>query len=521
MLDQEILNQLKTIFANLQSPVALKLLTADQSKGADDMVTFLNEIAGTSSKISVETSGTATGAPTFTLLAGEPLQNTGVSFCGIPNGHEFTTLLLAILNADGQGKNLPDESIAARISALKGPIELRTFVSLTCTNCPDVAQALNVIALLNPQITNTVIDGATVPQVAESLNIQSVPTVYAGDEVLSVGRSSLGDLLDKLEKAYGTAGSGEDTTPVTRDFDVLVLGGGPAGAAAAIYAARKGFSTAVVAKAIGGQVKETMGIENLISVPETTGPKLAADIKDHLGKYPIHLFENRTATAADISGKRKSITCGNETFTARALIIATGASWRKLSVPGEEEHIGRGVAFCTHCDGPFYAGKNVAVIGGGNSGIEAALDLAGMCPSVEVFEFLDTLKADGVLQEKARATDNIDIHTSSQVVEVIGDPSRVSGLKVKDRATGAETVYDVDGVFVQIGLMPNSSLFKDLLPMTRAGEIIVDERCRTSVPGVYAAGDVSNVPYKQIIIAMGEGAKAALSAFDDSMRGEI
>lgn len=436
MLDQEILNQLKTIFANLQSPVALKLLTADQSKEADDMVTFLNEIAGTSSKISVETTGTATGAPTFTLLAGEPLQNTGVSFCGIPNGHEFTTLLLAILNADGQGKNLPDESIAARISALKGPIELRTFVSLTCTNCPDVAQALNVIALLNPQITNTVIDGATVPQVAESLNIQSVPTVYAGDEVLSVGRSSLGDLLDKLEKAYGTTGSAEDATPVTRDFDVLVLGGGPAGAAAAIYAARKGFSTAVVAKAIGGQVKETMGIENLISVPETTGPKLAADIKDHLGKYPIHLFENRTATAADISGKRKSITCGNETFTARA-------------------------------------------------------------------------------------TDNIDIHTSSQVVEVIGDPSRVSGLKVKDRATGAETVYDVDGVFVQIGLMPNSSLFKDLLPMTRAGEIIVDERCRTSVPGVYAAGDVSNVPYKQIIIAMGEGAKAALSAFDDSMRGEI
>lgn len=515
MLDKDILTQLRTIFANLKSDITFRLAAKEPTAASEDMKTFLEDVASTSPKLSVESVIAEVEAPTFSLERDGA--STGISFCGIPNGHEFTTLLLAVLNADGQGKNLPDDNLAQRIRAIKGPVKLRTFVSLSCTNCPDVAQALNVIALLNPQIGNVVIDGATVPETVEKLNIQSVPTVYAGDNVLSVGRSSLADLLEKLEKAYGS-NEAEEGEPTVKEFDVIVLGGGPAGAAAAIYAARKGFRTAVVAKTIGGQVKETMGIENLISVPETTGPKLAADIRDHLGRYPIGVFENRSATGADIEGQKKTIVCGKETFTAPALIIATGASWRKLSVPGEDEHIGKGVAFCTHCDGPFYAGKKVAVIGGGNSGIEAALDLAGICPSVDVFEFLDTLKADKVLQEKACDTENIRIHTSSQVVEVVGDPSHVTGIKVKDRVNGAEMIYPVDGVFVQIGLIPNSQLFKDMLPMTRGGEIIVDERCRTSVKGVYAAGDVTNVPYKQIIVAMGEGAKAALSAFEDAIR---
>lgn len=519
MLDQNIKDRLKILFAELKADITFRLYSAGVSEADAEMKDFLEEVASTSTKISVETAAASVDAPTFGIVRGGV--DTGVRFCGIPNGHEFSTLLLAVLNADGQGKNLPDETLARRIKAIKGPVKLQTFVSLTCTNCPDVAQALNVVALLNPSVENTVTDGAVVPELVKKYNIQSVPAVYADGKLLSIGRSTLGDLIDKLESAYGADSADADSTPVVREYDALVLGGGPAGTAAAVYLARKGFSVAVIAKAIGGQVRETMGIENLISVPETTGPQLAADLKEHLGRYPVDVYENRTVDAADVAAPQKVLVCGNETFKARALVIATGAGWRKLSVPGEEEHIGRGVAFCTHCDGPFYAGKRVAVVGGGNSGIEAAIDLAGMCPHVDVFEFLDTLKADGVLQEKAKSMDNIDIHVSSQVIAIEGDGKNVRGIRVKDRVTGLEEVYPVAGVFVQIGLVPNSSLFKDALPLSRGGEIIVDRCCRTGIRGVYAAGDVTDIPYKQIIVAMGEGAKAALSVFEDAMRGEL
>ena len=518
MLDKDIIEQLKSIFGNLKSDIVFLLQQSDNAAQSSEMKSFLDDVASTSPHLSVVESNDKAEAPTFEIVKnGQP---TGVKFCGIPNGHEFTTLLLAILNSDGQGKNLPDETLASRIKVLKGPIDLQTFVSLTCTNCPDVAQALNIIAILNPSVQNTVIDGAVVPELVQPLNIQSVPSVYADGKPFSVGRSSLGDLLEKLESVYGFS----DNTalqPVTREYDVIILGGGPAGAAAAVYCARKGFNTAVIAKSVGGQVRETMDIENLISVPKTTGPQLAADLKTHLSQYAIDIFEDRNVDSADVTGSENTLVCGNETFKGKALIIATGAGWRKLSIPGESEHIGHGVAFCTHCDGPFYAGKRVAVIGGGNSGIEAAIDLAAMCPHVDVFEFLDTLKADGVLQSKSADMNNIDIHVSSQVTEIIGDGKNVSGIKVKDRVSGAETVYPVSGVFVQIGLVPNSSLFKDSIAITRSGEIIVDERCRTSVNGVYAAGDVTTVPYKQIVVAMGEGAKAALSVFEDSMRGML
>ncbi|MEZ3589864.1 MAG: alkyl hydroperoxide reductase subunit F [Muribaculaceae bacterium] len=517
MLDNDIKQQLQSIFGTLKSQFTLQLVSDGNEEQTARVREFLDDVASTSPNIMVETVTGDVPYPTFGIVRdGEP---TGISFCGIPNGHEFTTLLLALLNADGQGKNLPDPALTARIKALKGPIRLRTFVSLTCTNCPDVAQALNVIALLNPGVENTVIDGAVVPDIVGQLGIQSVPTAYAGDEVLSVGRSSLGDLLAKLEGIYGATDTAKE--PVVYDYDLLVLGGGPAGAAAAIYSARKGFKTAVIAKSIGGQVKETMDIENLISVPTTTGPRLADDLRRHMESYPIDLFENRTIDSADIAGSEKSVTCANETFRARAVIIATGAGWRRLSVPGETEYLGHGVAFCTHCDGPFYAGKRVAVVGGGNSGIEGAIDLAGICPEVEVFEFMDALKADDVLQQRAASTGNIHIHTSSQVTEIVGDGKSVTGVKVKDRNTGVETLYPLSGVFVQIGLVANSAPFKGQLPMTPAGEIIVDERCRTAVKGVYAAGDVTVVPYKQIVIAMGEGAKAALSHFDDAVRGEL
>ncbi|MDE6491126.1 MAG: alkyl hydroperoxide reductase subunit F [Muribaculaceae bacterium] len=518
MLDNTIKEQLKAIFANLDSDIALRLCVKGGSPQAPDEITgFLNDVASSSPRLSVEIADCDVAAPVFEIIKnGIP---TGIRFCGIPNGHEFTTLLLAILNADGQGKNMPDETLCRRIKALKGPVELQTFVSLTCTNCPEVAQALNIIALLNPEISNTVIDGAVVQQLVETLNIQSVPTVYADNRLLSVGRSTLGDLLGKLEAIYGTTNNNE-TAPMTHRHDVVVIGGGPAGAAAAVYCARKGFKTAIVAKTIGGQVKETMKIENLISVPETTGPQLAADLKEHISRYPIDIFENRTVESADISGKEKVIISdANETFRCKALIIATGASWRKLSIPGESEHLGHGVAFCTHCDGPFYAGRHVAVVGGGNSGIEAAIDMAALCPHVDVFEFTDTIKADRILKEKATSMPNIDIHVSSQVVAIEGDGKNVSGIRVKDRISGIETIYPVSGVFVQIGLVPNSRLFQHMLPVTTSGEIIVDRWCRTSVKGVYASGDVTDTPYKQIIVAMGEGAKAALSLSEDSMHG--
>lgn len=515
MLDKEILTQLQGIFAGLKSDICFRLTGVPGAASTGDMKTFLEEVASTSARLSIEVQEADVSAPRFEILKdGTP---TGIAFCGIPNGHEFTTLLLAVLNTDGQGKNLPDEALAGRIRSLKGPVRLRTYVSLTCTNCPDVAQALNLVALYNPSIDNMVIDGGVVPQEVEALHIQSVPTVMAGDEVLSVGRSSLGDLVDKLEAVYGSEAS-DSTEHKEHQYDVVVLGGGPAGATAAIYAARKGFRTAVVAKSIGGQVRETLGIENLVSVPDITGPVLAENLREHLRRYPIDLFENRTVESVDISGEVKSLKTATETFLTPSLIIATGAGWRKLSVPGEAEHIGKGVAFCTHCDGPFYAGKPVAVVGGGNSGIEAALDLANICPRVDVFEFMDSLKADGVLQDKARSAENIFIHLSSAVTEVIGSGSGISGVKVKDRVSGEITDYPVEGVFVQIGLTANSAPFKGLLPMTQTGEIIVDRYCRTNVLGVYAAGDVTNVPYKQILVAMGEGAKAALSAFEDRMR---
>lgn len=514
MLDKEIIERLREIFADIGSSIELLMLAAPSQPGADEMRSFLSDFVSSSPKLTLKVEEAVVEAPTFGIIKEDT--PTGVRFCGIPNGHEFSTLILAVLNADGRGRNLPDEGLAARIRALNGPVDLRTFVSLTCTNCPDVAQALNVVALLNPAITNTVIDGGVVGQTVAKLGIQSVPAVYVGDRLLSVGRASLADLLAKLEQLTGTSGGAGDE--IVHEYQVVVLGGGPAGAAAAIYSARKGFKTAVVADTVGGQVKETSGIENLISVAETTGPALADSLRAHMSRYPIDIFENRTADSVDLDGRLKSVTCGNETFAAPSLIVATGAGWRRLGVPGEELHIGHGVAFCTHCDGPFYAGKRVAVVGGGNSGIEAAIDLAAICPVVDVFEFMDSLKADDVLQEKARACGNVNIHLSSQVTEVIGNSTAVSGLRVRDRISGAERVYPVEGVFVQIGLLPNSSLFAGKLRLTPLGEIEIDACCRTSVAGVYAAGDVTSVPYKQIVIAMGEGAKAALSAFDDTIR---
>lgn len=514
MLDVAMKNQLAGIFSGLAGNYTFDIRVSPQHESKDELLELLNDVASCSDKISCQIND-GEGLQ-FTLVKdGKP---TGIKFRAVPNGHEFTSLLLAILNSDGKGKNIPDESIQNRVKSLKGPIHLTTYVSLTCTNCPDVVQALNAMTTLNSGITHETVDGAINQREVEEMKVQGVPSVFADGKLIHVGRSDFGELLSKLEEAYGLNENAGDTK--VKDYDVLVIGGGPAGSSAAIYSARKGLKVGVVAERIGGQVKETVGIENLISVPQTTGTKLADDLRTHMNDYAIDMLEHRRIEKVEINGIDKLLTTANgEKFSAPAVIIATGASWRRLNVPGETEYIGRGVAFCPHCDGPFYKGKHVAVVGGGNSGIEAAIDLAGICSKVTVLEFMDELKADKVLQEKAKSLSNVEIFLHTQSIEVMGNGEKVTGLRIKDRKTEAERTIELDGIFVQIGLAANSGPFKEIVDTNKPGEIIIDAHCRTSVPGIYAAGDVSTVPYKQIIIAMGEGAKAALSAFDDRVRG--
>ena len=506
MLESALKEQLKGIFAGLEANFAFDISVSSSHENRAELLELLGDVADCSDHITYSVN--EGNGLKFTLLKNG--NATGITFRGIPNGHEFTSLLLAILNLDGKGKNFPDEAVCNRVKALKGPIHLVTYVSLTCTNCPDVVQALNAMTTLNPAITHEMVDGALYQDEVDALKIQGVPSVFVDGKLLHVGRGEFSELLAKLEEQYGI----DDTKAMNevKEYDVIVAGGGPAGVSSAIYSARKGLRVAIVAERIGGQVKETVGIENLISVPETTGNELANNLKTHLLRYPVDLLEHRKIEKVEVVGKR---------FLAPALIIATGASWRKLNVPGEAEYIGRGVAFCPHCDGPFYKGKHVAVVGGGNSGIEAAIDLAGICSKVTVFEFMDELKADSVLQDRLKSLPNVEVFVSSQTTEVIGNGDKLTALRIKDRKTEEERLVELDGVFVQIGLSANSSVFRDIVETNRPGEIMIDAHCRTNVTGIYAAGDVSTVPYKQIIISMGEGAKAALSAFDDRVRGII
>lgn len=518
MLDQATKQQVTQLFEQLESEYLFDIKVKSDHESRNELVELFEGTASCSPKISVQVSE-GSDLEVSMFKDGQPV---GIVFRAVPTGHEFTTLLLAILNADGKGKNLPDEMTSRRIKALN-KADIKTYVSLTCTNCPDVAQALGVMAILNPNLTSTIIDGAINQEETNKKNIQAVPAVFVNDKMVHVGRSSLGELLEKLEEAVGADAQADNSTPVTHNHDVIVVGAGPAGASAAIYSARKGLKVAVVAAKIGGQVNETVGIENLISVPYTTGKTLASDLRKHMEAYDIELFENRQVQSMRIDDDKQKVIIakGNEEFKAPILIIATGASWRKLNVEGESEYIGRGVAFCPHCDGPFYKGKHVAVVGGGNSGIEAAIDLAGICSKVTVLEFLENLKADTVLQEKAKSLSNVEIFTNVQTMAVEGDGQKVNAIKLKNRSTEEISTIALDGIFVQIGLSANSQVFAEHLETNRMGEIITDNNCRTAIDGIYAAGDVSNVSYKQIIISMGEGAKAALSAFEDKVRGKV
>lgn len=517
MLDAALLQQVKDIFAQLQHNYVLDFQADNAHEKYDEFQQFLQEFAETSSNITLRTTQVA-GRLQFAILRDD--EHTGITFRCIPGGHEFTSLLLAILNADGKGRNLPDEALTRRIQALNGGKKITTYVSLSCTNCPDIVQALDVITLLHPSLEHEIVDGALFQEEVDALRLQGVPAVFIDGKLVHSGRGEMAQILDELEENLGA--QEVDVEPIERQYDVVVVGGGPAGASAAIYSARKGLKVAIVAERIGGQVKETVGIENLISVPYTTGAQLAANFALHLGEYPIDIFENRRIEHVDFSQREKTVVAkGGEIFRTAAVIIATGAGWRKLGVEGEAEYLGRGVHFCPHCDGPFYKGKRVIVVGCGNSGVEAAIDLAGIAQHVTVLEFSDTLRADTVLIDKANSLSNVEILKMSQTTAVIGNGEKVTALRLRDRNTDEEREIEVDGIFVQIGLSPNTLPFADALPLNGRREIPVDQFCRTSVPGIYAAGDVSDVPYKQIVVAIGEGAKAALSAFDDRMRGIV
>lgn len=513
MLDSDMKNQLRQVFEKLENQIDL---IYDQCEHANqlELVDMLVGLAETCPRIRAVNSNKVAKVPRFSIHKSG--RKTGISFRGIPGGHEFTSLVLAILNADGKGK-MPDGGIAARIKNLNSPIRLQTFISLTCENCPDVVQALNQMTLIHDDFEHEMIDGAYAQDEVESLGIQGVPCLIANSKMIHSGRIHFLDLLTHLETVFGTKKSLDLEHEVNLGhFDVVVIGGGPAGASAAIYSARKGLKTALLAERMGGQIQDTKGIENLVSVIYTEGPQLAEQLYKHVIAYPITIFEQRRVQ--NLSKDKKVFLDGGETLTGDSIIIATGAKWRELGVPGEKEYLGRGVAYCPHCDGPFYKGKKIAVIGGGNSGVEAAIDLAGIAGEVILFEFSDTLKADKVLIDRMNSLKNASFVISAQTKELIGDGQKITALTYIDRKTSKEIIHNIDGVFVQIGLLPNSSFVKETLELTKFGEVIIDHKGHTSVPGIYAAGDVTTVPFKQIIIAMGEGAKAALTSFEDRIR---
>ncbi|MFI3321631.1 MAG: alkyl hydroperoxide reductase subunit F [Rikenellaceae bacterium] len=515
MLDRALKEQLRGVFAPLNSSYTLLIERHADHPKASEMVELMSDVADTSEKIELkEVEGEA-----LKLSIIKDGVVSGISFRAIPNGHEFTSLLLAILNLDGKGKNIPDEFTQQRIKSLAGDINLTTYMSLTCTNCPDVVQSLNIMSIVGENIKHEAVDGAIYQQEVDKLGVQSVPTVYADGELLHVGRGGIADLLAKLEAKYGGS---VPTQNVTRSYDIAIAGGGPAGATAALYLARKGMNVAVVAERVGGQVNETSAIENIPSVLTTTGTALANDLKRHMTEYEnIEILENRTIESVESEAGIKRLQIkGGETIESEQLIIATGAQWRRLGIDGEAEYIGRGVAFCPHCDGPLFKGKKVAVVGGGNSGVEAAIDLSGICEKVYLYEFMDALKADVVLQEKLYSLPNVEVFTSYQTTKIVGDGAKVVAIEAKNRLTDELHLVDLDGIFIQIGLLANSSVFSELVDVNKAGEILVDRNGRTSHSGVYAAGDVTDVSYKQIVISMGEGAKAALAAFDDKIRAQ-
>ena len=514
MLDQELIEQLKLVFKPLENQITL-LYSPSEHENQAELIGMLNSVAATNDKIEIRSTDQSTKIPQFKILKNN--LNTGITFTGIPGGHEFSSLVLAILNSDGKGKVF-DSLITDRIKNIKGVIHLKTYISLSCENCPDVVQALNQIVLLHESFTHEMVDGSYVQDEISSLGIQGVPSIVYEKKLLHSGKIQFIDLVEKLEEYFGK--KNELISPQNLDlgqYDTVVVGGGPAGVSAAIYTARKGLKTAIIFDKMGGQVQETKGIENLISVPYTEGPLLAGKFSEHMANYSIKMFEHRRVKSISQGSNKEIVLETGEFLKTNSVIIATGAKWRELNIPGEKKYLGQGVAFCPHCDGPFYKGKKVAVIGGGNSGVEAAIDLSGIVSEVTLFEFSDQLKADQVLVNKLKSIPNAKIITNAKTTEVLGDGKKVTALKYQERLTDQEVHFDLDGIFVQIGLVPNSQFLKDTVELSKTGEIIIDSKNRTSMPGIYAAGDVTTIPFKQIITSMGEGAKAALACFEDRL----
>ncbi len=515
MLDTNLKTQLKAYLEKVTQPFEI-VASLDDGEKSQELLSLLQDIAGLSDKITLKTDGDDARKPSFSLnrIGG----NISLRFAGIPMGHEFTSLVLALLQVGGHPSKTAPEVIE-QIKALDGDYRFETYFSLSCQNCPDVVQALNLMAVLNPNIQHVAIDGALFQDEVEARQIMSVPSIYLNGELFTQGRMSEEEILAKLDT--GSSARDAEKLKAKDTFDVLVVGGGPAGAAAAIYAARKGIRTGVAAERFGGQVLDTMAIENFISVKETEGPKLARALEEHVREYEVDIMNLQRASQLIPAGEdglhRVRFDNGGE-LKAKTLILATGARWREMNVPGEQEYRGRGVAYCPHCDGPLFKGKRVAVIGGGNSGVEAAIDLAGIVAHVTLLEFGEELRADAVLQRKLNSLPNVRVLKMAQTTEVKGDGQKVTGLVYKDRSSEEMHSVELEGIFVQIGLLPNSEWLKGTLELSRFGEIIVDAKGQTSIPGVFAAGDVTTVPYKQIVIAVGEGAKASLSAFDHLIR---
>ncbi len=495
--------------------VTLVLNTGEHAK-REELKEFLTQVVSVSDQLTlVEQQSEQLRSPISFGLQVDGEFN-GIFFSGIPGGHEFSSLVLAILHSSGTELKL-DESIQSLITGVTKPLKFEVFVSLSCHNCPDVVQSLNQFALLNPNISTEMIDGGLYPELIEQRNIQGVPSVYLNGEIFANGQIDTGKLVDKLLSVDPEILNNIKQESLPQQ-DVTVIGGGPAGVAAAIYSARKGLKVTMVADRIGGQVKDTVGIENLISVPKTTGTELTGNMQSHLSDYEVTIKEHLRVDKIEKGAIKKLHLSTGEIIETKTIILATGAKWRELGVPGEKENIGNGVAYCPHCDGPFFKGKDVAVVGGGNSGIEAALDLAGMVNHVTVFEFMPELKADSVLIDKAEQHDKITIIKNAATKQVIAENGKVTALEYVDRETNEQHQQALSGIFVQIGLVPNSHFVTDVVDMTQYGEIIIDEKGQTSEPGIFACGDVTTVPYKQIVIAMGEGAKASLSAFDYIIR---
>ena len=513
MLDINLKTQLKAYLEKLTQPIEI-VASVDDSKGSRDLIELLEDIVPLSDLITVtERSNDAERKPSFAIT--RPGTDMGVRFAGLPLGHEFPSLVLALLHVGGHPSKAAADLIE-QVKNLQGPYHFETYFSLTCQNCPDVVQALNLMAVLNPNISHVAIDGALFQDEVTKRQIMNVPSVFLNGEPFGQGRMELAEIVAKLDT--GSAAREAEKLNAKAPFDVLIVGGGPAGAAAAVYAARKGIVTGIVAERFGGQVLDTMGIENYISIKETDGPHFAVALEQHVRAYDVDIMNLQRADAL-VPGELIEIKLkSGASLKSKTVILATGARWRDMNVPGEKDYRTKGVTYCPHCDGPLFKGKRVAVIGGGNSGVEAAIDLAGLVAHVTLIEFATELRADAVLQRKLNSLPNVTVVMHAQTTEVTGDGQKVNGLIYKDRATEAVKKLDLEGVFVQIGLLPNTDWLKGVVDLSKHGEIVVDAHGRTNVPGLFAAGDATTTPFKQIVIAAGEGSKAALSAFDHIIR---